>query len=514
MKVRTKLTVSFLVIGVFVAVLGGISLYQLSSLSEPLSDEIPFQIAELHEKSDLDSHAQLIRYYDEVLTQSARNYAFTLDKKWEQRYLETVPLLDDAISHAIENGDETEVEFFQSVNSANLALIDLETQAINHINDNDAQQAISILQSEEYQNFKMTYEIGLRNYVESRGLEFEKALTTSSEILERTTDNTQKILSFSIQIVFLFVIIGISSSIILGFVISKSITKPIEKLSDAASQITKGTPISKIDVPSSQNEISELIKLFNTMSKAIQKNIELEKALAISHENLKKDKLETIGLMSSSLSHNLRNPLAAIKGMTDMLKLTLKDKLDESDIHRLTVIDESILNMIDQIEGVLSFVRNKPLILKSHSILKVLESTNEKLIVPSGVKIHLPDNDVKINCDSQKLEVVFSNIISNAIQSIGDEGDIKIQINTQHEQAIIEFEDSGSGVDEKIISKIFDPLFTTKSFGTGLGLAACKGIIEQHGGTISVKNNPSSFVIYLPRYLTSEQVIDKNKFLF
>ena len=75
----------------------------------------------------------------------------------------------------------------------------------------------------------------------------------------------------------------------------------------------------------------------------------------------------------------------------------------------------------------------------------------------------------------------------------------------------IEITDSGPGIDEALLSKIFDPLFTTKSFGTGLGLAACRGIIEQHGGTISVKNNPTTFVIILPRNLASEQVIDKNK---
>ena len=245
----------------------------------------------------------------------------------------------------------------------------------------------------------------------------------------------------------------------------------------------------------------------------LKKELELKmakKELEISDIKLKKEKLETIGLMSSSLSHNLRNPLAAIKGMSDMLKFYLKDKLDESNKHRFSVLDESILNMTDQIEGVLAFVQKKPLNIESHSILKILEDTVEKLIIPYGIEIDLPKNDVEINCDSQKIEVVFSNVISNAIQSIQEKGHIKTRIKTENRQVIIEIEDSGVGIDKEIISKIFDPLFTTKNFGTGLGLAACKGIIQQHKGTISVKNNPTTFMITLPRNLTSEKVTDKN----
>ena len=97
--------------------------------------------------------------------------------------------------------------------------------------------------------------------------------------------------------------------------------------------------------------------------------------------------------------------------------------------------------------------------------------------------------------------MVFDNLITNALQSINDNGCITIRIIDLENDVIIDVEDSGPGVPDDIISKIFEPLFTTKKKGTGLGLASCKSIVEQHGGTISVKNDPSTFSIKLPKML-------------
>ena len=285
MKLKIKLTVSFLFIGILIVILGGISLNQLTALSEPLNNEIPSQITELHVKSDLDAHAQLIRYYDEVLTQSARNYAFTLDKKWEQRYFENVPLLDKNINHAIEKGDKTEQEFFQSVNIANLALIDLEIESINFANDGNSAQAVKILQSEKYWDLKEIYEKGLRDYVSSRGLEYDQALTGSSQILEETTKKTQEILIFSIESVLIFVIFGVASSIFLGFIISKSITKPIESLNEAVNCITEGKSDVQIKIKS-PDEFRELVNSFNSMSYSLAKSKKLQEKTQSKYRNL------------------------------------------------------------------------------------------------------------------------------------------------------------------------------------------------------------------------------------
>lgn len=94
MKIRQKLLFWFFMIVSLVGIVGLTCLRQLHNIAEPLNKDIPESIRSTHETSHLDSLAQFIRYYDEVLTQSARNYVFTQDKQWERRYKDTEPKLD------------------------------------------------------------------------------------------------------------------------------------------------------------------------------------------------------------------------------------------------------------------------------------------------------------------------------------------------------------------------------------------------------------------------------------
>ncbi len=108
-----------------------------------------------------------------------------------------------------------------------------------------------------------------------------------------------------------------------------------------------------------------------------------------------------------------------------------------------------------------------------------------------------------IYADEVKLEVVFSNLIRNAVEAIGnDVGSIEIKIQEDEKQVIVDIIDSGIGIKGNDINQIFEPLYTTKQTGTGLGLVSCKNIVEQHGGKISVKNNPTTFTIRLPKKST------------
>ena len=99
---------------------------------------------------------------------------------------------------------------------------------------------------------------------------------------------------------------------------------------------------------------------------------------------------------------------------------------------------------------------------------------------------------------------MFSNLIINAIQAMDDNGDIDIRLTDLNSSVQLEFEDNGPGISPDTIPKIFDPLFTTKQTGTGLGLSICKSIVEQHGGTISVRSQPTVFTIRLPKHLSKK----------
>jgi len=101
--------------------------------------------------------------------------------------------------------------------------------------------------------------------------------------------------------------------------------------------------------------------------------------------------------------------------------------------------------------------------------------------------------------DRIQLSVAFSNIVSNAVEAIGEgEGSIVIRTIKGTHHMVVEFEDSGEGIAEENLPKIFDPLFTTKHHGTGLGLSSVRAIIASHGGTIAVQSPPTVFIVALP----------------
>lgn len=176
MKAGRKLIFGFSIVAALVAAVGGFSLLQMHKIAEPLTDEIPAIVNQMAETSHQDSTAQFIRYYDEVLTQSARNYAFTQDKKWELRYRQVEPKLDRMIKRAIEEGGQTDKEFFSGVDKANLALVQMEYKAIELVNSNRPWEAVEILESSEYWEHKDSYEQGLRNYIARRGTNTTKPL--------------------------------------------------------------------------------------------------------------------------------------------------------------------------------------------------------------------------------------------------------------------------------------------------------------------------------------------------
>ena len=93
---------------------------------------------------------------------------------------------------------------------------------------------------------------------------------------------------------------------------------------------------------------------------------------------------------------------------------------------------------------------------------------------------------------------VLSNILNNAVQALDGQGEIDIETSSDAEYLTIMIKDSSPGISDENMAKIFEPMFTTKTTGTGLGLLICKSIVEQHGGKITVTNKPTTFSIMLP----------------
>lgn len=225
--------------------------------------------------------------------------------------------------------------------------------------------------------------------------------------------------------------------------------------------------------------------------------------LLMRNEKLQKEsrhkRMETIGELSSRLAHDIRNPLAIISASIGILNSRLDDTTRESVKPHVERIERSVFRISHQINSVLDYVRTHKVEKKRVSLNEIVMNSIDSLIVPEGVKIHTSKKDIQLLCDETKMEIVFHNLLLNAIQAIGSSGSIEITGTETPKYFKIQIEDSGPGIPKEIISDIFEPLFTTKQSGTGIGLTSVKSIVDSHGGTISVTSPPTTFTILLPK---------------
>jgi signal transduction histidine kinase len=153
-----------------------------------------------------------------------------------------------------------------------------------------------------------------------------------------------------------------------------------------------------------------------------------------------------------------------------------------------------------QVNNVLDYVRQRNISRKNVSLQSCLDETIQLLHIPNNIKIKSDKSNLRILADPIQLQIVCNNILINAIQAIGTkQGEIKFRFSENSEYVIIEIENSGPSIPQELLPHIFESLVTSKEIGTGLGLSSCKRIIESHGGSISVKNNPTTFTIVLPK---------------
>lgn len=294
-------------------------------------------------------------------------------------------------------------------------------------------------------------------------------------------------------------LIGVVVTIVF-FNLRKNIINPIVQIQQMIKNIADGNFDQKVTL-STKNELEQLVKSFDDMRKSLQKTIELEKQLAVAQQNVKNEKLVAMGSFASRLAHDFRNPLSSMKMSVDLLERKYTNQ-DEDFKKYITVLNEGIARMSFQIDEVLNFVRTQPLKIRQCSAIDMFQNVINSMDLPNSVKIVLPDEDISLKCDDKKMEIVFVNLITNAIHAMDNSGTIDIRLFDKVEKIMIEIQNTGPSIPDDVMPHIFEPLFTTKQIGTGLGLVSCQTIVEQHGGTIHAYNNPTRFVIHLPKNTT------------
>lgn len=217
------------------------------------------------------------------------------------------------------------------------------------------------------------------------------------------------------------------------------------------------------------------------------------------------EKFAATGRIARTIAHEVRNPLTNIDLAASQLKTDV-GALDENMLYLFGVIDRNSARINKLISDLLQTTKFSELNFSSTSINKLLDDTLAQAtdrIDLNQVMVKKEYNDeIVVNVDEEKMKIVFLNIIINAIEAMKPgEGTLKIASKKEGTNCIITITDNGSGMDEVSLSKLFEPYFTNKSNGNGLGLANTQNIIFNHKGTIAVKSTPgngSSFIITLP----------------
>ena len=290
-----------------------------------------------------------------------------------------------------------------------------------------------------------------------------------------------------------------------GTILARRITRPIHRLVDGTVRIAHGD-FSQAIVDTSRDEVGDLARSFNEMtSQLLQARERMDDA---NRRLVQHEKLASIGRMAATIAHEIRNPLTSVK--LNIQKVAEEESFAETVKAHLGLSLEGIDQIERFIKELLNFTRVQELVLERWTVEQIVDESlkmiqdslaQKKIIVEKACAVNLPP----ILADADKLRQVFLNVLRNAHEALGSGGKISITCDTAVEggrtMVRVRIADNGPGIAEKDRPNIFEPFYTTKPSGFGLGLANARKIVEQHNGTITVGKKPgrgSAFVILIP----------------
>ena len=298
----------------------------------------------------------------------------------------------------------------------------------------------------------------------------------------------------------------LSISTLITFFLVWRFTRPIANLSDAARRVADGDLRVRVPDEHRKDEMGQLAQRFNEMTAELEKSKELEAQLQ------QAEKSAVIGRLGSAIAHEIRNPLNYINLTLDHLrsKFAPEDPQRRETFEKLTSqLKAEVARINQQISDFLNYSRPakadlKPIDVRTviNDSLRIIEAQASENGIKVGVVEH--ENVPKILGDPEFLRSVFNNLMINAVQAMEKSGghlNIKVTPDENASFVRIDIADTGNGIPEENVSKIFEPYFSTKETGTGLGLAIVQKIVDIHHGTIEVESIPregTRFTVRLP----------------
>jgi len=287
-------------------------------------------------------------------------------------------------------------------------------------------------------------------------------------------------------------------------IFTKRITRPIMELGQAAGKVTEGNLDFNVSV-SGPKEMRALSQIFNEMLSGLRSKRNLEELLQ------RAERSAVVGRLASGIAHEIRNPLNFINLSIDHLRAAFapKDEAPRAQYdHILTTIKDELARLNRLVSDFLGYGRPAKLKIREIDARSLIEEVRDLVNTHAeqhDVKVNIEQNgdgDSKLQGDAELIKTCFSNLMINAIQAMPSGGSLNISLRPDNGFLEIKFADTGVGIMPEDLAQIFEPYYSTKETGIGLGLPLTKKIIEEHGGEINVESAPgrgTTFTVTLLR---------------
>ena len=272
--------------------------------------------------------------------------------------------------------------------------------------------------------------------------------------------------------------------------IRKILGRPLGRLTAAVEELSfDNLGNQKIDIEVyERNELKILEESFNKMTDKLSGQVE---ALKDAQEELiRKEKLAVLGMLGSSIGHELRNPLGVINNAAYFINMKMKTIEDDAVKDNIKIITREVDTANKIITGILDFSRIKQAVGQETDINELVTNALSKSLIPQTitVKTEFAEEMTPVFVDPVQVGQVFLNLIENAVHAMEQGETLSIYSKAANGETEIVFVDEGCGIAENKLERIFEPLFTTRAKGIGLGLAVSKSLIEANEGTILVES--------------------------